>query len=220
MHDCTCYQYVKCLYCKKDSLKFSCEYDKNILPITQNYTKLVSYAFTIYYNTKFNDKQIEILKDSKKKYNYNTEFTEDFKFSFCSACNSKWYCVGKTKSTKAKLTKLTKSKSTKSISSTATATEYTTFETNCIINISETDQLIDSHTTKKYNTNISKTNELNNCITSNTNKRIINLFKINKLDDYTVCDINILEYDELEDLLNNEIEELDLENEMFRRQLD
>ncbi|CAG8455929.1 16461_t:CDS:2 [Dentiscutata heterogama] len=209
----TCYQCAKCLYCKEDSLKSLCECDKNIAPTTRNRTKLVPYAFTIHYNT-------------------NLMITK----------LNKWYRIGKTKltkskltkSTKSKLTKSTNSKLTKSISPTECATfdtnisesetdqldDHTTFDTNNhITNIFETDQL-DAFNTNKYNTNISKTHKLDFHTTFNTNKYISNIPEIDKLDDYTAFDYDTPVCDEFEDLLNEEVEELDLENNNFSRQLD
>ncbi|CAG8719332.1 29089_t:CDS:2, partial [Racocetra persica] len=193
----TCYQCAKCLYCKEDFLKSSCECDKNIAPTTRN-------------------------PDSKTKYNYNTEFTENFKFSFCFACNSKWYRIGKAKPTKSKLTKSTKSKSTRSTNSKSTKsispTEHASFDTNNhITNISETNKL-DDHTTfdtNNYITNISETHKLDVHTTFNTNKHITNIPEIN---DHTAFDTPI--YDEFKDLLDEDVKVSDLENDNFSRLLD
>ncbi|CAG8732752.1 1376_t:CDS:1 [Cetraspora pellucida] len=219
----TYYQCAKCLYCKEDSLKSLCECDKNITPTTRNHTKLVPYAFTIHYNTKFNDKQIKVLTDSKEKYYYDMEFTEDFKFSFCSACNSKWYRIGKTKPTRSKVIKSTNSKLIKSKS----PTERTTFDNNNhITNISEIDKLDDHITFINNNdnhiTNISETDQLDDYTTFNTNKYITNISEIGEHHDHIAFDYDtsVSVCDEFEDLLNKEVEEPDLENDNFNRQLD
>lgn len=129
----TCYQCAKCLYCKQDSFEVSCNCNKNIIPTTRNRTKLVPWAFTVHYNKKFNNKQIKVLEDSREKYNYNIEFTKDFKFSFCSACNSKWYRIGKTKSAELNL-----------IKSINTTENFTSNMNKNITNIFETNELNDN----------------------------------------------------------------------------
>ncbi|CAG8842751.1 30743_t:CDS:1, partial [Racocetra persica] len=105
------------------------------------------------------------------------------------------YHLGKSKPTKSKLTRSTNSNS-KPISFTTTAIEYTTFDTNnYITNISKTSQLIDSHMAFNINTN------------NNTN-----ISKTDKLDDYTIFDMNTPVCYDLEDFVNEKFEVSDLKN--------
>src|SRR6266496_2125865 len=90
-HIAICYLCQTCLHCNKNiNLLLPCRCDLQKIPRVKKGSKRNYFAKTFYASSsqekQFNSWQIKELQYFDDKYDYNTDFSEDFKISLCSSC--------------------------------------------------------------------------------------------------------------------------------------
>ncbi|RGB27213.1 hypothetical protein C1646_769400 [Rhizophagus diaphanus] len=86
----TCFNCKKCLYCGAELSiwKKMCSCDKTIKPHKNNQTDKVRNVFSRILKPDLSPKQLEYIQEQINYFKYSIDFNTEFKFSFCSACNS------------------------------------------------------------------------------------------------------------------------------------
>ncbi len=87
-----CFRYQKCLYCRIDLIKETCECKKTVKPTRTNRTAHVKNAFPRVFNPNgsLDFKQLDYIKNKNECFQYGYNLTKCIQLSFCSACNSSY----------------------------------------------------------------------------------------------------------------------------------